>query len=174
MSEDADVLIGRLELFVLGREFENSDDYWDGNWLRMKARIAAVGAMVETEGPFLRIDELSDFLAQLESAVQTLSGEARLETLEPNLKVTVAFIDALGHAEVRVDVTPDQLVQQHRFIDGTNQSYLQKTVRQLRAVLRDYPLRGETRRSDWRPVDQAGRVGWGSRLLDVVFGKGPR
>lgn len=26
---------GVLQIWVLGREFEDSQDYWDGNWLRV-------------------------------------------------------------------------------------------------------------------------------------------
>lgn len=43
-----DLTISGLKVWVHGREYENSDDYWDGNWLRVTANCAEKGAFATT------------------------------------------------------------------------------------------------------------------------------
>jgi hypothetical protein len=52
---EPDVKIVGLRTWVHCREFESSDDYWDGNWLRVTARCEADGAVVEESEPPLHL-----------------------------------------------------------------------------------------------------------------------
>ena len=84
------VKIGPLEVWVHGREFPDADDEWDGNWLRVSARHSAHGATVRASGSFLDSVSFVRFAAELRELHHTLRGEACLESLEPELKATLA------------------------------------------------------------------------------------
>ncbi len=57
--------------------------------------------------------------------------------------VSVMFTAGLlGHIAIEVPVTPDHLNQRHWFRFEIDQSYLPPLVRQCRAVLAAYPIRG--------------------------------
>ena len=169
MTEDPDITLGPLNVWVRDRPYADASDDRDASWLDIRAEVRVPGAVVSCEGPYLRTVELEDFLNQLDAANRALSGSALLETLEPNLKVEVVF-RALGHAELKIDITPDHLSQNHRFWDGTDQTYIQEAIRQIRTVLSEYPVLG-------RPPGKTGKpsasklAGIGSALADAVFGK---
>jgi hypothetical protein len=137
-----DVSFGGFSLWVYGREFPECDDYWDGNWLRVKARMAASGARVEAEGPIVRIPELIGFAAGLDEMNRTLNGEARLDCLEPNLSLRL-HIDRQGHVGGQLSITPDQLDQSHTFIlSGLDQTHLGLLLRSCEVILERFPIRG--------------------------------
>ena len=58
-----------FRLSVLGREFHDSHDTWDGNWLQVEAECTADGATARLTGPFVRVDEI----VRLASAFEALS-----------------------------------------------------------------------------------------------------
>ena len=144
MTEEGepDLKLDGFSLWVLGREFPANDDYWDGNWLRVKARMRAKGAAVEVEGPILRIPDLIELRDQLLKLQETLQGTAELSPLEPELHVLMTG-QGLGHIAVRVSITPDQMTQTHAFEVETDQSYLPPFVDSLDRLLSDYTVRGE-------------------------------
>src|SRR5260370_41681997 len=53
-----------LRLWARAREFPESTDRWDGNWLQTIALCVYPGGEVVVEGPFLRTDELHNFADQ--------------------------------------------------------------------------------------------------------------
>jgi hypothetical protein len=60
-SVELDLKLGGFSLWVLGRQFPNAEDYWDGNWLSLRALVEAPGAMVRAEGPLVLAQELARF-----------------------------------------------------------------------------------------------------------------
>jgi hypothetical protein len=100
-----------------------------------RASVWATGAILDSVG-------LVRFRDELERLHKTLSGEAVLESHEPNVKVRVAASDSAGHICVRAEITPDHLAQGHWFDFEIDQSYLPATVAQLEAVLAQFPVRG--------------------------------
>jgi hypothetical protein len=82
------------------------------------------------------------FRDELERLHQTLSGEAVLESHEPNVVVRVAAANGAGHLRMRVEVSPDHLAQGHWFEFEIDQSYIAATVAQLEAVLVTFSIRG--------------------------------
>jgi hypothetical protein len=62
---------------------------------------------------------------------QTLSGEAVLESHEPNVVVRVTATDVSGLMRLRVEITPDHLAQGHWFEFEIDQSYVPEAVAQL-------------------------------------------
>lgn len=140
-AEEPDLKLAGLSLWVRSRQFPDCEDYWDGNWLNIFARVEASGSFVEVSGPFLRNDELAAFAAQLESVQRDLTGEAKLACMEPNLNAKVRC-GSLGHIEVVIAITPDHLAQSHEFTFGIDQSYLAPVLRGCRRILERVPVIG--------------------------------
>lgn len=112
----SDMKLAGLRLWVHGRQFPDSVDYWDGNWLRVAAVCEYPGARVSVDGPFMHLGEIRDFLAGIEQLHATLQGSAKLDCVEPNLKIELAM-DKRGHVRVAITITPDHLRQAHSFFD---------------------------------------------------------
>ena len=73
--------IGPLEIWVHGREFPESDDEWDGNWLRVSARCSVHGAIVRASGAFLDTVSFVRYANELRALQKTLTGEAGLRRM---------------------------------------------------------------------------------------------
>jgi len=141
--EPVELKLGGFSLLVYGRESPDSDDYWDGNWLLVRARVEAHRAFVEAEGSFLHAPELANFMKELEVLHATLVGEAVLRCMEPNLEIAIES-KSLGHMEVRVMLTPDNMTQSHNFTFDLDQSYLGPVLDGCRRVLLRWPIRANT------------------------------
>jgi hypothetical protein len=139
-SVEPDLKLGGFSLWVLGRQFPNAEDYWDGNWLNVRAQVEASGAMVRAEGPLLLAQELADFTKQLEKINTDLRGEAELRCTEPNLEIAIQC-GSLGHVAVKILITPDHMTQSHEFKFELDQSYLGALVIGCNGVLSRWPVR---------------------------------
>ena len=137
-----DVEIASLRIWVHGRQFDDSQDYWDGNWLRVTAHCAEGGGSARIHGSILHLSEIDRFAAACEVLQSTLRGKAELSCMEPNLGIALSASDSRGTIEVKVRITPDHLVQEHLFRFSIDQSYLPGITRGLRSVLARIPLRG--------------------------------
>src|SRR2546426_12437700 len=104
-----------LQIWVHGRQFPDAMDRWDGNWLNGIVHCGKDGASVWAHGAILDTVALSQFRDDLDRVSRTLAGEAVLESAEPNLKAHVRSSDNAGHLRVRVEITPDNLLQGHWF-----------------------------------------------------------
>lgn len=135
--------IGPLRLWVHGRQFEGEQDYWDGNWLRVTAHCAEGGSSVRVHGPIVHMGEIAQFLDGCQKLHETLSGGASLPCVEANLSPELHFVGSRGGLEGTVQITPDNLTQEHTFRFTLDQSFLPGIVAQCRALLRQFPIRGE-------------------------------
>jgi hypothetical protein len=139
--DEPDLKIAGLSIWIHGRQFENAEDYWDGNWLRATAHCGAEGAEVTISGSFLHLPELTRWAA---GSRQLLSGAAQfaeLPTIEPELTVQMKMA-TLGHITMEVEITPNHLQQQHKFTFEIDQTYLPRLIRQIETVEARYPTRG--------------------------------
>lgn len=139
MSAEPDLTFCGLSLWVEGREFPDASDYWDGNWLVIRAEMRAPGARVECVGPILMASDLECFRDGVAEMVTALAGEATLKGLEPGINLTLRM-GSRGHVEGAVDITPDHLNQQHRFNVEADQSYLPALVLSCDAILGKLPV----------------------------------
>ncbi len=139
--EEPDLKLAGFSLWVRSRQYPHCDDYWDGNWLDVVARVEAPGSFVEAAGPFLRNDELVAFAAQLEVVQRDLTGEAELACMEPNLNMKVRC-GSLGHMEAVISITPDNLTQSHELTLDIDQTYLAPVLRSCRRILQRFPIIG--------------------------------
>ena len=140
MEAEPDLRLEGFRLWVHGRERPDANDWADGNWLLVTARMEAAGARVEAKGPFLRAEELAAFAEQLKALDATLAGKAELSCMEPQLHVLLEGT-GLGHIAATIELTPDLANQTHRFRLETDQTWLGRMLTSLDAVLESYPVR---------------------------------
>ena len=144
-SDDSGVTViklGHFQLIVYGREFSKSEEYWDANWLVVMVRCENLGASVWAKGPIVHLSELEEWRTQIDELKRTLSGEANLNCMEPNLAVNLSAFGQ-GHIKVVVNITPDYVMQAHSFEFEIDQTYLRNLIRELDAILTKYPIRGK-------------------------------
>jgi hypothetical protein len=130
-----------LKIWVIGRQFPEASDYWDGNWLNVVAHCAAEGASVTATGSILHLGELSQWRDALAKMDETVAGTAELPTIEPNLRLELTCDKNTGQVRGKCEITPDHMTQQHVFELGLDQSYLRPLISQCDDILREYPLR---------------------------------
>jgi hypothetical protein len=138
---EPDIKFAGFSLWILRREFPDREDYWDGNWLRIRAIAEGRGASVDVSGPWLRTDELSRFYDELVVLGRDLLGTAELVSIEPVLRLKAAC-GRLGHIDVTVELTPDPLTQSHRFSFGIDQSHLPRVLAGCKQLLDRFPIKG--------------------------------
>jgi hypothetical protein len=136
-----DLRVAGLSVWVHGRAYEDSNDYWDGNWLRVTAVCRYPGAWTGTEGTILHLREVMSLLTSCEKVFETLQGDAVLDCMEPNLKVELKST-GLGHLAVEISITPDHMTQSHSYSDQFDQTFLPPIITSCRAILAKYPIRG--------------------------------
>lgn len=141
VREEPDLKLAGLSIWVLGRQFLDQNDYWDGNWLYVRVRVEAPGATVEARGPIIHASELMSFTKELEQLDSTLTGNASLKCMEPNLDVLIRG-DKHGQATTTIRITPDHMTQSHEFIFSIDQTYFKPVIAQCRKIFSDYPIKG--------------------------------
>ena len=132
-----DIKIGRLHIWVHGRQFPESQDYWDSNWLNVTAEYTGLDSRVAAHGAFIHLGELAGFLDQLEVLNSELKGDAVLKCLEPNLHVDIRAM-SLGHMAIEISLTADHMIESHRFSEKIDQTFLPPIIESLRRVLTQY------------------------------------
>ena len=123
------------------RQFPEASDYWDGNWVNVTVHCGAQGADVWATGPIIHLPEVRTWAD--ERMYQTLSSEASLDCMEPELSIELRA-EELGQISMRVSITPNHLTQQHTFQFEGDQSYLADLVDDCRKTLRQYPIKNES------------------------------
>src|SRR2546428_6762784 len=138
-----DLKAAGFQLWVHGRQFPDSQDYYDGNWLRVTAHTGAAGASVWASGAILAVPDLVRWADQCDALANGGSQDAELAPMEPELKVRIRQMDRLGPLAMQVLITPDNLRQEHSFEFEIDQSFLPGIPAQCRSTPHAYPLRGE-------------------------------
>ena len=129
-----------LELWIHGRQFPDTTEPWDADWLRITAFCAAPGARVWVEGPILGSSSLANWAGECELLHTTLTGQAELHSYEPNIRLLLEMGERTGSVVLSVFLTPDHVTQEHRFEFAIDQSYLPQLLDDLRAILHVYPV----------------------------------
>ena len=137
--DEPDIRIGHLQIWVHGRQYPASQDYWDSNWLHVTAEYTGRGSRVMANGAFIRTDELNEFLGGLVVLDKELKGDASLKCMEPNLNVEV-YAKSLGHMEMKTKLTADHMTESHEFTEQIDQTFLPPIIAGLKAVLTRYPM----------------------------------
>jgi hypothetical protein len=137
-----DLRVAGFQLWVHGRQFPDSTDYDDGNWLRVTAHAGAAGASVWVSGAILMITDLIQFGQEVDGLAKGETQRADLKPFEPELRLQIEQLDSLGHFTMQVQITPDHLTQEHCFEFEIDQSYLPGISANCRALANTYPARG--------------------------------
>jgi hypothetical protein len=140
---EPDIRLAGLQIWIHGRQFPREEDYWDGNWLKVTAHCGSHDADVWVSGAILNVPELARWHAALEEINKSLSGEAKLDSLEPELRVELKLKE-LGQISMRVEITPDRLTQRHSFQFEIDQTYLLGLIESCKQVLGKYPIKGKS------------------------------
>jgi hypothetical protein len=130
----------RVEVHVRGRMNAQTIDYWDGNWLASDI-IVEVGAFHGQIAAALRVDEIQRFRHGLEVMYRTVSGTARLDSMEGWINLEVK-IDGSGHVTVEGEVQDrpgvgNRLLFEIRELDQTD---LPPLIEDLTAIEAAYPM----------------------------------
>lgn len=133
--------IAGFSAWVHRRQFPDSTDHWDGNWLDVTARMKRHNAHVWVSGALLTTMDLAAWRDGCERLLGGGAEKASLEPVEPELEVAMSKTDAGGHIEMRVEITPDHLHQKHSFRVEIDLSYLPGLIQELDSILDAYPVR---------------------------------
>ena len=128
-----------VEVWVVSRSPE--PDYWDGNWLSCKVRVAA-GGFGGRYVANLRTEELERFHSEIQALYESLIGIAHLQTMKEQLKLELEG-DGRGHIRCRGearDVAGTGNLLRFNFV--LDQTQLFGTMVQLAELLTRYPVRG--------------------------------
>jgi hypothetical protein len=137
---DPDIELDGLSIWVLGRQFPEASDFYDANWLVLRATMQRGLTSVTTEGAILMTTDFEQFRDQLAFMNDTLTGEASLSGHEPNLSVTL-HAGRLGHIGGQTEITPDHLAEHHSFeIGGLDQTHLPALIAACDAIIERYPV----------------------------------
>ena len=133
-----------VTLEVRGRQFPQSDDFWDGNWLDTPLTIH-VGSFDAQVSSTLRTNELLKFKEELEAVYRDNAGTAVLSTMEGWLLIEVVA-DGLGHLQVtghlRDEVGGGYGNDLNFELRGLDQTWLPPVLASLEEVLATYPVVG--------------------------------
>ena len=142
-----DLKVAGFELWIHGRQFAEAEDFDDGNWLCVTAHCGASGASVWAQGALLMVTDIAGFGDRCAALLSGDKASAALDPLEPELKLSLEAVDRLGHVRAQVEITPDHLLQAHRFEFEMDQSYLPGIIRQCSEIVQKYPIRGQQDRT---------------------------
>lgn len=130
----------RLLFFVLGYERPYSGEFYDDNWLKARVEIT-VGSFSGSFDLSLTTQDFVSFLRQLDRLYQTLKGEAKFQTMESQMEFLLVC-NARGGIEVSgyaIDRASDGNRLEFQFC--IDQSYLVSTLRELREITAEFPIR---------------------------------
>jgi len=137
---EPDLRIAGLRVWVHGRQFPDSADYWDGNWLNATAYCLYPDSSVRVRGSFLHLSEIAHFLRECQHLYESLGGKAGLDCMEPYVDVQLSAQTG-GHIKVELCLRPDLATESHRFTDGFDQTFLPAIISQCRRILERFPVR---------------------------------
>lgn len=137
LSEDT-----RIEIDVLYRNYPNSSDYWDGNWVSSKLKIEIPGYTVSFNAD-LRTDELSNFMNELKLMNKKMKGKAALSNLDGYLHIE-GEMNKLGQIFWTAETCyPAGYGAVLKFEFVSDQSYLERLIKELNDILVAFPVLGK-------------------------------
>jgi hypothetical protein len=138
--------IAGFKLTVVGRQFPDSQDFWDGNWLNVRCECKASGARVEAQGPLVHLSEIAEILNGLDALSEGNCKRANVDFIESELGFNFE-VGSRGDIKFEVRLTPNILEQSHKFNFAIDLSYLPSAIGQCKAILEAYPMRDSVEQS---------------------------
>ena len=131
----------KLSIIIFGYSYPQSEDYWDGNWIRVDVNVRITGFSGNMSG-HIRLEELQDLVTILQHIHGNLSGTAIFSTTEEWIGFEIK-IGKLGEVHIRGFL--QDYWSQHNvlsFVIRSDQTYLLSPIKQLKAILTRFPIRG--------------------------------
>jgi hypothetical protein len=125
-----------IALNVSGREFPNTSDFWDANWLICTVEIA-VGAFRGRVDGMIRTEELETFRGEIVRLNEGLGGEAEFSTMEQWLALRLIG-NGRGQIEARCEVGDGGNTL--RCCLSVDQTFLPPLIQQLSKLIEAYPV----------------------------------
>jgi hypothetical protein len=135
-----DLSIAGLQIWIHGREFPKYQGSFDGDWLIVTIHCGGKGADVWVQGPIIHLSEIENWLKQVDSMYKTFKGKVEFFWMNPNFSVRME-IGKRGQLSLIVEITPENLEQQHKFTFNIDQSYLPPLIKELKAILKNFPIK---------------------------------
>lgn len=140
-GEYPDIKCAGLRIWVHGRESPDSSDYWDANWLNVSVNCRAKGSEVRCIGSIIHLSEILHLQSSTKELYRSLEGKAELPCMEPELYVELLG-KKNGQIEMKVNITPDNINQQHIYVFDIDQSHLLDLIKSCDDILETYPIIG--------------------------------
>lgn len=141
-SRGSDLSVGGLTLFIEERANNNSDDYWDANWLTVRAECRGKNSLVSVTGPILHLSEVAALKVGCARLAAGEITETGLFCMEPNLKIELWSVPG-GQLIGKIRITPDHKSEMHDFGFAMDAGELAAVETACSLVLEHYPMRGK-------------------------------
>ena len=134
-----DLHIGGLRLWIDRRHQAEVSDYWDGNWLEVRAEYESANSRVAIAGPLVHLSEIVTLERSCTKLAAQEVQEAGLFCREPNLKIELWAVPG-GKFIGKVRITPDHKSEMHDFGFALADGELDALLGACAQILRHYPL----------------------------------
>ena len=133
----------RVEIDVLGYERSPIGEYYDDNWLTVKASVQAGGFHGKINAAIFT-DELAAFLPKLRALYEKLYGGAEFTTMEGQILLRLTG-DGLGHIELHGELKDQAGIGNClTFTLRLDQTMLVTSINQLEKIVAAFPIRQQT------------------------------
>ena len=125
---------------IIGRSYPNSNDYWDGNWL--KAEIEA--NTYDFKGKFrtnLRTDDFQQFYQNLLKIQKNETNQIEFTTMEEGLHL-IGKLDITGNINWNV-AAKSEFGNKLLFNIETDNAYIVSIIKDVVKILNEYPVIGD-------------------------------
>lgn len=138
-----DLEIHGLQLWVHGREFPASHDYYDGNWLLVTVHFCASGFDVRDQGALVLVTEILEFGEQCEQLLSGSRDVATLAAIEPGIpQVYLQRADSAGHFSAVGKITPNHMRPTDYLEFTADRDYVHQLITQCQSIVKVYQVRG--------------------------------
>ena len=84
---NSDIKLAGLAIWIHNRQFPESTDYWDANWLNVTVHCCGEASKVKVSGSIIHLSEIAQLLSETKELCKNLKGKAEMQCMEPNLSV---------------------------------------------------------------------------------------
>lgn len=131
-----------LQIEINSRLYENSEDYWDGNFLKSSVKAISNGFSASFSCN-LRADELNQWLNSMESFLRDNKESISLSTMEENINLK-GRADSLGSINWECGLKNNEdLPSMLSFTIVSSIAAIQDLRDDLRSLLNKYPIIGK-------------------------------
>jgi len=145
MTDKPDITIGKLHIWVHGKEFPSlnlteQNSYDDAGWLRATISYRTACSTVEISGAALHHCDLKALQDDCQKLHTNGHGLLQFGTLEPHLHVELKS-DSLGHLKGVIVLRPDPVYEKHEYVvEDLDLSYLPKIISECKdAIITHFP-----------------------------------